>query len=177
MSEVYIKADPKTHVITFIHKRPFDPVQGMGLSRDELLKTGYLVDNYPEPKTTVGKRAVAYYDHEKKSVYYEYSVIPFSAEKRQDMVENLLNEFLMSMSNEPNTASEVPAVAALSLTNDNADTANTNSELAKYLAYQIYQHKLDKETVYFTYSQYKNEIESYLYEWDPTMDFDEDDPK
>ena len=40
MSEVYIRVDKQTNRITFVHKMPFDPVNGLGQTKDELLKTG-----------------------------------------------------------------------------------------------------------------------------------------
>ena len=40
MSEVYIRVDKQTNRIIFVHKMPFDPVNGLGQTRDELSKTG-----------------------------------------------------------------------------------------------------------------------------------------
>ena len=34
MAEVYIRADKKTRVVTFVHRRPFDPVHGLGETRN-----------------------------------------------------------------------------------------------------------------------------------------------
>lgn len=95
MADIYIKVDNKTHVVTFVHKRPFDPINGMGLSREELSKTGFFVNEYPEPAPRVGKRAVPYYDHEQKKIYYEYIPTPFTTKARIDMIEQATNDMLL----------------------------------------------------------------------------------
>lgn len=97
MSEVYIRVDNSNRVV-FAHKLPFDPVCGLNTSREELLKNGYLIDSIPEPSAAVGKRAVLYYDHEQKKVYYEYTPVPLSTRERLSLIEDALNEMIMSKS-------------------------------------------------------------------------------
>lgn len=96
MSEVYIRVDKKTNMITFIHKMPFDPTNGLGKTRDELLKTGYFVSNFSEPAIKVGKRAIPYYDYEKKEVSYEYQNLPLSEKERLNMMEDAMNEMILN---------------------------------------------------------------------------------
>lgn len=96
MAEIYIKVDNKTNLVTFVHRMPFDPVHGLGKSRDELLKTGCFVSNFPEPAPKIGKRAIPYYDHEKKEVTYEYINIPLSDKERVDMLENAMNDIILN---------------------------------------------------------------------------------
>lgn len=43
---IYIRTENEK--ITFTHYMPFDPVYGMGKTREELLETGYLVEEIPE---------------------------------------------------------------------------------------------------------------------------------
>lgn len=95
MSSVYIRVDSKTNLVTFVHKMPFDPINGLGKSKDELLKTGYFIDEYPEPAMKLGKRAIPYYDHEKKTISYSYEAIPLSASERLDMLENAMNDVVL----------------------------------------------------------------------------------
>ena len=95
MSEVYIRVDAKTNQITFVHMSPFDPVNGLGQTREELLKTGFFISHYPEPAMQLGKRAIPYYDYEKKEVTYDYVNIPLSDKQRIDMLESALNDFLL----------------------------------------------------------------------------------
>lgn len=107
MSEVYIKVDKKTNIITFVHRMPFDPINGLGKTRDELLKTGYFVSNFPEPAMKLGKRAIPYYDYEKKEVTYEYTNIPLSEKERLDLLESAMNDMILaSISKEEETEEE-----------------------------------------------------------------------
>lgn len=160
MAEIYIRADKKTRVVTFVHRRPFDPVHGLGETRENLLKTGFFVNEYPEPETTIGKRAIAYYDHERKKVYYEYEVIPFTEKKRLDITEDALNDLLFS-----NTFA-APAMSLFSATREKDGEEFMMNGLARYLATQIYQMKLDKEKVINTYPELTEEIERYLDEYE-----------
>lgn len=160
MAEIYIRADKKTRVVTFVHRRPFDPVHGLGETRENLLKTGFFVNEYPEPETTIGKRAIAYYDHERKKVYYEYEVIPFTEKKRLDIMEDTLNDLLFS-----NTFA-APAMSLFSAPREKDGEEFMMNGLARYLATQIYQMKLDKEKVINTYPELIEDIERYLDEYE-----------
>ena len=84
MSEVYIRTDSATGIVTFIHRRPFDPVNGLGETRENLMKTGFFVSDFPEPVTTIGKKAIAYYDHERKKVYYMNRFMDMSSDDISD---------------------------------------------------------------------------------------------
>ena len=58
--ETFIRIDRANKgMITFIHSCPFDPVNGLNKSRAELLKEGFLIEDFPEPKLVEGKRAIA----------------------------------------------------------------------------------------------------------------------
>ena len=164
MAEVYIRADSSTGVVTFIHRRPFDPVNGLGETRDNLLKTGFFVDEFPEPKPSIGKRAVAYYDHERKKVYYEYELVPFSEKEQLSMMQNMMNEMILS--NNSSNAIMPMAIATMAATDDR----EVHSEaIAKYLAYQIYQKNISKEQVFSIYPQEQDTIQKYLTEWETIL--------
>lgn len=92
---VYIQVG-KHNIIQRIHRAPFDPVHGLQASKDELEKTGYFIDEVPEPEMIEGKRAIAMFNPDKKEVYYEYENIPLSDKERLDMVEGVLNEILLN---------------------------------------------------------------------------------
>lgn len=161
MAEVYIRADSSTGVVTFIHRRPFDPVNGLGETRDNLSKTGFFVDEFPEPKPSIGKRAVAYYDHERKKVYYEYELVPFSEKEQLSMMQNMMNEMILS--NNSSNAIMPMAISTMAATDDR----EVHSEaIAKYLAYQIYQKNISKEQVFSIYPQEQDTIQKYLAEWE-----------
>lgn len=94
--ETYIRYDKSTGIINFIHHKPFDSVHGLGETRDELLKTGVFVENYPTPEQKQGQRAIAYYNPELREVYYEYELAPLSSSERFDMLEDVVNELLLA---------------------------------------------------------------------------------
>lgn len=159
MSEIYIRVDNSTRIITFVHKRPFDPIHGLNTTRDELLKTGFFVDEYPEPNSMVGKRAIAYYDHEKKKVYYEYEPTPFVTIDRLNLLENSINDIALNRN-------QVASPRAMYRSASTIQEEHSMNGLAKYLASQIYHTKLDKEQVYATYPELSEDIEKYLAEWE-----------
>ena len=100
MSEVYIRVDKSTNKITFVHKMPFDPINGLGQTREELLKTGFFISNYPEPAMKIGKRAIPYYDYEKKEVSYKYENLPLSDSERISLMEAALNDMILNNNQE-----------------------------------------------------------------------------
>lgn len=163
MADIYIRTDSKTGVVTFVHRRPFDPVHGLGETRDNLLKTGFFVDEFPEPNASLGKKATAYYDHERKKIYYEYEIVPFSEKQQLSMIQDMINDTLM-----------VNTIATMSLRSAGRESEIVKNGLAKYLAYQIYQGKLDKEIVMNSYPVEASAIEAYLDEWNviPTVEGD-----
>lgn len=110
--ETFIRIDRANKgMITFIHSCPFDPVYGLNKSRAELLKEGFLIEDFPEPKLVEGKRAIAYYDIYTKQVSYEYVLIPDSADDKISYMENALNEFLLKyQKNKEDTNKQVTEV-------------------------------------------------------------------
>lgn len=171
MPEIYIRADESTGIVTFIHKRPFDPVQGLGETRENLLKTGFFVDSIPNPVTAVGKKAVAYYDHEQKKVYYQYQSSPYPEKERLTLIEEAINSVVLSR------VANNYSVAAMSLSNEE-ESGRDNimlDGLAKYLAVQIDQKKLDYDMVIKSYPELKESIDAYLDDMQiiPTIKADE----
>lgn len=179
MSEVYIRTDSATGIVTFIHRRPFDPVNGLGETRENLMKTGFFVSDFPEPVTTIGKKAIAYYDHERKKVYYEYQPTPQSERSRISMLEDALNDALMLLGKSNMTIANT-SISLMSATNVESEEGSANimmNGLAKYLATQIYLNKLDRDTVINTYPDIKKEIESYLDDMEIIPVMKADDPE
>lgn len=70
MNRKFIITD-KTGKVEFIHYMPFSPKHGLGKTEEELLETGVLLDEIPEPEQIDGKMPVAYYTPE-KGFWYEY---------------------------------------------------------------------------------------------------------
>ena len=57
--------------VMLIHYMPFDPVNGLHKTEEELLREGALVDEVPDSQQIVGKTALPYYTPE-RGFYYEY---------------------------------------------------------------------------------------------------------
>lgn len=180
MAEVYIRTDANTGVVTFIHKQPFDPVHGLNKTRDELSKTGFFVSDFPEPANKFGMKAVAYYDHEKKEVHYEYEPSTKSERKRIEELEDTVNTLTMLVGQlQEQISAPTNGISVMSLEEDNSsksileylDYLNRggkpmSANFAKYLSTQIFLGKLDKEMVLNSYPEIRSEIESLLAEMD-----------
>lgn len=94
MGNIYIQVG-KNNIVQRIHRTPFDPVYGLQATKDELLKTGFFVEEVPEPVMIEGKRAIAKYNPDSKEIYYDYESIPLSPTERLDMLEAAFNELLL----------------------------------------------------------------------------------
>ncbi|MFI8715717.1 hypothetical protein [Brevibacillus brevis] len=62
--------------VVFIHSAPFDPINGLQKSEEELLKTGTFVEEILAASSQPGKDALLYIDPTTKKLWYEYVVIP-----------------------------------------------------------------------------------------------------
>ena len=100
---VYIRTD-ENNMVVFTHNQPFDSVNGMGETREELEKTGYFLDSMPNPTVVMGQRAIPYYNPETHKVTYKYVAVPLSTKERLDTMEAAFNEMLL------NVTMEVPNV-------------------------------------------------------------------
>lgn len=96
MSEIYLRIG-KSNVIECIHRAPFDPTNGLQMTRDELEKTGVFVNVVPDAEMREGYRAVAKYNPDTKSVYYDYVSVPLSNSERLEQLEEAFNEFIGSL--------------------------------------------------------------------------------
>lgn len=92
--EAFIRVN-KSNVVEFIHCAPFDPSEGMGLSREELKLQGKIVSDIPQPKASPGQKAIAMYNPDTNSIYYKYETIPMKDSKRIDLLEQALNAIMM----------------------------------------------------------------------------------
>ncbi|WP_199930094.1 hypothetical protein [Brevibacillus brevis] len=62
--------------VVFIHSAPFDPINGLQKSEEELLEMGALVEEIPATSSQPGKSAQLYFNPSTKKLWYEYFVIP-----------------------------------------------------------------------------------------------------
>lgn len=92
---VYIEVG-KNNIISKMHRNPLDPKVGLQTPRDELEKTGYFVDEVPEPEMIDGKYAIPKFNADTKKVFYEYANVPMSDTERINNLESVINELLMA---------------------------------------------------------------------------------
>lgn len=81
---IFIKVDSVTNEVNFQHFMPFDEVNGLHKTQEELLQDGYLVDSIPDPEQINDKVPILKYNG--TSLYYEYQDAPIdeiTALKRQ----------------------------------------------------------------------------------------------
>lgn len=158
MGNIYIEVD-NTFRVTKIHRMPFDPNNGMGYTREELEKKGFFVKEIPNPVTKVGKRAVAMYNPDTKSVYYEYVNVPLSNKDRVDLMENALNTIIKN---------GIYGADMMRMTYDAAiiseDEDDKEKDIADYMAYQIISGKLTFEECMMKCPMYEKEIKNILAE-------------
>lgn len=161
MKNIYIETDENFRV-TKIHRMPFDPVNGMGYTREELEKKGFFVDEIPEPVHQVGRRSVAMYNPDSKTVFYEYVGIPMSDRERLDELEKATN-FLLRSGNVIYGANQ-PAIMAISAEEDKHEIRLNEFELgaASYLTHQIISGKLDAEECLRAFPQFAEVIKETL---------------
>lgn len=86
ISDLRHTADDKYRV-GFIHYQPFDPLNGLNKTKEELEQSGFFIDSLPEPEHIEGKIPVLYADPENKRVYYEYVDKPITIDKRVEDLE------------------------------------------------------------------------------------------
>ncbi|OAJ73534.1 hypothetical protein AYJ08_13965 [Brevibacillus sp. SKDU10] len=75
---IYIEHE--NSVVTFVHYMPFDEVNGLGKSSEELQTTGLLVDSIPQPEAN-GKIPKLFINPKTQELWYEYTDRPLSPEE------------------------------------------------------------------------------------------------
>lgn len=96
MSKIYIEVG-KNNIVTKMHRAPFNPTYGLGMSKEELeANNGFFVDEVPEPDMIEGKIAIMKYNADTKKIYYEYETKPLSNKERIGNIESVLNELIMA---------------------------------------------------------------------------------
>ena len=161
MRNIYIETDENFRV-TKVHRMPFDPNNGMGYTREELEKKGFFVETIPMPKLQTGKRAIAMYNPDTKSIFYEYANVPMSDRERVEQLENAMNWFLMN-----NALYGMNPVATMALDDEPVEKPAYNlsvqeEKAAEYLAYQIIAEKLELEQCLAMFPQFEEKIKQVL---------------
>ena len=97
--EAFIRIN-KSNVVEFIHCAPFDPSEGMGLTREELLLQGKIVHDIPQPNASLGQKAIAMYNPDTNTIYYRYETIPLKDNQRIDLLEKAFNDLVLNQMKE-----------------------------------------------------------------------------
>ena len=70
--------------VGLIHNMPFDPINGLNQTEEELNTTGVLVEDVPEPEPIEGKRTTGIFVNKAtREVWWEYEDIPVTPEEQQ----------------------------------------------------------------------------------------------
>lgn len=91
----YIEINDENRVI-FIHYQPFDPINGLGKSEDELKESGYLVEDILEEEPIEGKLQSLYYDPSTEKMWIEYYDAPLTEEQKVDIMNEKLELIMMN---------------------------------------------------------------------------------
>lgn len=75
------KITDEKYPINFVHYMPFDEINGLHKTREELEQEGYLIDSIPELETPEGKVPVLFFNPTTKTVFYEYVDRPKAPEE------------------------------------------------------------------------------------------------
>lgn len=87
------------YLIGYLHSMPFDTVDGLHKTKEELEQSGILIENIPEPQNTEGKKAIKYYNPVDKKIFYEYEDITKSKEETLEGRVNVLEKSNAEMMN------------------------------------------------------------------------------
>lgn len=97
MIYVQFKSETETRaIVNFIHYKPFDPVDGMGKTKEQLEQTGAVLGTLPEQQAYEGKRPVLYINPQTKETWYEYVDIPLPTEERIAELEKLNKDLMLA---------------------------------------------------------------------------------
>jgi hypothetical protein len=91
------------NVVEGYHYKPFDEIDGMHKTKEELLQIGKLVDSVPEPTPAEGQGYVAKYNPATNTVYYEYFDLP----PKPPTVEDQLKQFQDQISSQQEAIAEL----------------------------------------------------------------------
>lgn len=164
MRNIYIETDENFRV-TKIHRMPFDPNNGMGYTREELEKKGFFVEEVPEPVHQIGRRSIAMYNPDTKSIYYECVGINLSDKERVEQLENAMNFIMRNAIYGANPAPLNNLALSPLLEKQEKPKFNVYEEgAATYLANQIISGKLELNECLASFPQFTDYIKNVLIE-------------
>lgn len=100
--------------VAFTHSMPFDVVEGMGKTQEELAQIGILVDEIFSPEQIIGKSSAMFVNPVTKEITYEYEDIPLTTEQQIAQLQQQVNDLTLAVVNivggvvsESKTASDI----------------------------------------------------------------------
>ena len=104
--DIYIKLGPD-NVVTYIHHTPFDSVNGLFQTREDLEKEGILTSaSIPRPEEKANRRPILKFSTDTRTFYHDYEIVAPPESERLDKMENLLNAILLGEINLPTEGGE-----------------------------------------------------------------------
>lgn len=94
MSKKFIKVQDTK--VVYIHHMPFDEINGLGKTEEELSTQGILVDSIPEPEKIDGKESILHYDSE-SGFYYEYRDLPNSYGISEETYSRIIDDYTLEL--------------------------------------------------------------------------------
>lgn len=91
---IYFEIDKNGNMVYENHF-PFDPVHGLGKSKEELLTSGYLVESLPEIQPKEGYAAQLNYNPQTGEFSTSYNSLPLTVDGRVQQLESDLGQILM----------------------------------------------------------------------------------
>lgn len=93
---IYIEV--KTQQVVMSHHKPFDVEYGLGKTKEELLETGYLVEEIPTFEEREGYRQTLFYDGNEFYVEYTEVVVPVDQTTAQiQALEKKMDDAIMEL--------------------------------------------------------------------------------
>lgn len=104
-----IKITDTKYSIGFIHYMPFDAINGLGKTQEQLEQEGILIESVPQSQVIEGKTSIMYVNPVDKLIFYEYEDIPKSKEDLQQELNAKLLKDSASMQIELNSQKQLNA--------------------------------------------------------------------
>ncbi|WP_460299415.1 hypothetical protein [Clostridium botulinum] len=87
------------YLIGYLHSMPFDKIDGLNKTKEELEQSGIIIENISEPQNIEGKKAIKYYNPIDKQIFYEYEEITKFKEETLEGRINVLEKSNAEMMN------------------------------------------------------------------------------
>lgn len=93
---IYVEYD-KSNRIVHTHFMPFDTTDGLGKSKEELLKTGALIELPLEPEKQESKIAVMFYNRTDNTAFYKLEDMPIQSKTKEEQLQEQVNQLALTV--------------------------------------------------------------------------------